>query len=137
MINGTDMTVAKRILVIDDDQTVREYIQLLLEDEGFHVSVAENGSAGLEIFNRESIDLIITDLIMPEKEGLETIQDVRKPDPSCKIIAMSGASNRESYLSISSILGARAVLHKPFKPNELLNLVTGILHVKTDDTPDS
>lgn len=130
------MTAVKRILVIDDDETIREYIQLLLEDEGFNVSVAENGSAGLEIFNRESIDLIITDLIMPEKEGLETIQDMRKLDPSSKIIAMSGASNRESYLSISSVLGAQAVLYKPFKPSELLNLVSSILQIKSGGSPD-
>lgn len=121
----------RKILIIDDDENIREYVRFTLEDEGFEVFVADNGRTGLDIFTRESIDLIITDLIMPEKEGIETIQDIRKIDKNCGIIAMSGVSNKDSYLSISSLLGAHAILHKPFKPKELMSVVNDIFNRDT------
>ena len=123
----------RTILIIDDDENIREYIQLMLEEEGFKVFVADNGRTGIDIFTNESIDLIITDLIMPEKEGIETIQDIRKMDKNCGIIAMSGVSNKDSYLSISSLLGAHAILHKPFKPEELMDAINAIFNRNTTE----
>ena len=131
---GTDMEENKRkVLIIDDDENIREYVKCMLEDEGFEVFVADNGRTGIDIFTRESIDLIITDLIMPEKEGIETIQDIRKIDKNCGIIAMSGVSNKDSYLSISSLLGAHAILHKPFKPQELMSVINEIFDRNTTE----
>jgi len=80
----------KRILIIDDEQIVLEVLRKILELEGYEVVTAANGDEGLELFSQKPFDLVITDMVMPEKDGLQTILDLRKEDPDLAVIAMSG-----------------------------------------------
>src|SRR5688572_5772731 len=104
------------ILVIDDEQLVANAIATVLTRAGHQVSVAANGDAGLAKFKEARQDLVITDIVMPGKEGIETIRDLRKLAPELPIIAMSGGGMRSNYdfLSMARRLGATEVLGKPF-----------------------
>ncbi len=119
----------KRILVVDDDDLIRDLIYEILEPQGYQILLAENGNRALEILDKEEIDLIITDIIMPDKEGIETILDIKKRLPHAKIIAMSGGGQLEanSYLSMAKRLGVNATLSKPFDPAKLLGMIQKIL----------
>jgi CheY-like chemotaxis protein len=117
--------MSKNILVIDDDAFSRAAVQVLLEDEGYQVSCAVNGRDGLAIFRRLRPDLVVTDLIMPEMEGIETIRTLRSEWPGGSIIAMSGGARvgNADYLRMAKELGANAVLAKPFEPDDLIAMV--------------
>ncbi len=119
----------KKILVVDDDDLIRDLIYEILEPQGYQIFLAENGNRALEILDKEEIDLIITDIIMPDKEGIETILDIKKRLPHAKIIAMSGGGQLEanSYLSMAKRLGVNATLSKPFNPTKLLSMIQEIL----------
>ncbi len=119
----------KKILVVDDDDLIRDLIYEILEPQGYHILLAENGNRALEILDKEEIDLIITDIIMPDKEGIETILEIKKRFPRANIIAMSGGGQLEanSYLSMAKRLGVNATLTKPFTPAKLLSVVQEIL----------
>lgn len=114
-----------RILVIEDNADFQELLKLALEAEGYRVSTAPNGQAGLEILAREPADVVITDIFMPGKEGIETIAELRKQAPQVRIIAMSGRPSNTDFdpLSIAAELGASATLKKPFELDELLAAV--------------
>ena len=114
-----------QVLVIDDDAAVRQTIALLLEDAGIEVVQAGDGKAGLSALQRCRPDLIVTDVIMPEKEGLETIIEIRRLDRQLPIIAISGGGRigNADFLEIASRLGASVTLPKPFDPETLVNLV--------------
>ena len=118
----TSMT---RILLVDDDESFRPMIASALERFGFDVVSAVNGREALKLFQEQRPDLVITDLIMPEKEGLETIRDLRLLAPDVRIIAMSGGgrNNPVCYLRIASQLGADQILPKPFSFQELLDAI--------------
>ena len=90
---------------------------------------AADGEKGLDIFQRHQVDVVITDIMMPEKDGLETIQEVKKTHPMTKIVAMSGEEEREgpSFLAIGRKLGADGVLVKPFSGKDLLSVLDSIL----------
>jgi len=118
-----------RILVIDDDQEVRNLICELLIRAGYEVDSAADGQEGIHQFRNRKADLIITDLFMPVKEGLETIIDLRREFPDLKIIAISGG-NREgmgNYLKTAELCGASRIFHKPFENNELLAAIDDLL----------
>lgn len=121
-----------RILLIDDDDAVRLVLRTSLELMGHSVAVASNGREGLEVAMAEKFDLVITDLIMPEKEGIETIQDLHRRQPSLKIIAMSGGGrgNAADYLPLAGLLGANRTLAKPFSHEELEQAVGEVLGSK-------
>lgn len=110
------------ILLIDDDTAIRTVLRRILESEGFLVELAENGKKGLELLKRISPKVIVTDLIMPEKEGIEMIVEMRKAGHKCKIIAMSGGGRigNTDFLSIAKKFGADDVLAKPFDPDDLI-----------------
>lgn len=119
-----------RILIIDDDADVRAVTQEILESAGHEVVCAENGLAGLEAQRRRPADLAVVDLFMPEKEGVETIQDLRRQFPGVKIVAMSGGGrsiDSGRYLATASRLGAGAVLSKPFDARALLGAIDRLL----------
>ena len=118
-----------KILVIDDDALVRASIVLLLMDAGYQVSSAENGALGMAVFRSEQPDLIITDIIMPEQEGIQTITEIRKDKSDAKIIAISGGARvgHADFLKIALVLGAMATISKPFDQDELLTLVKDCL----------
>jgi DNA-binding response OmpR family regulator len=116
---------ATKILVIDDDGLIRMACNSVLKKGGYQVLLAENGNDGVNAFKKESPALVITDILMPDKEGLETISDLRKINASVKIIAMSGggSTHNMSFLQLARKIGAQAILIKPFKPDELLSIV--------------
>lgn len=118
-----------KILVIDDEDQVRKMLRKLLENNSYDILEAENGNEGLKVFMDQAPDIVLTDLIMPEQEGLETIKEIRKVDPDVKIIAMSGGgiNNPAMYLKIASKLGAEHVFTKPVESQELLKTIEGLL----------
>jgi DNA-binding response OmpR family regulator len=118
-----------KILVIDDDHAVRLTIQIFLERAGHEVICASDGEQGLRAFASDSPQLIITDIIMPNKEGIETIMLIRERDTTIPIIAMSGGGRvgNADFLKIASRLGANEVLAKPFERQDLIAAVRRLL----------
>jgi CheY-like chemotaxis protein len=116
----------KRILIIDDDEQMRALLSDILEHAGYGVTEASNGKEGLERFQADPADLVITDLIMPEKEGVETILELRRQRPEARIIAISGGGRGGAcdYLSIAARLGVRRTVAKPFTRHEILEAVS-------------
>ena len=117
------------ILVIDDDETIRELLRAILEREGYRVLEAPDGGEGLKQFTETPTDLVITDLIMPGKEGIETIRDLRRKFPDVKIIAVSGGGRigPDSYLKMAKGVGALRTLSKPFDRTVLLKAVEEVI----------
>src|SRR6476620_11165929 len=111
-----------RILIIEDDDAVREMLRLTLTLSNHTVVEARNGQEGLNVFSKTKPDLLILDIVMPEKEGLEVLMDLRKKDPSVKVIAISGGGRRTAtdYLKMAKLMGASKVLEKPFSSDALL-----------------
>ena len=118
-----------RILLVDDDEAFRSMLSESLGRAGYEVTEARDGNEGLRLFRAQASDLIITDLIMPEKEGLETIQEFQRDYPGVKIIAISGGSRHGAfdYLKVASSFGAQKVLSKPFTRQEILDVITQVL----------
>lgn len=116
------MAALRRLLVVDDNEDMRQSMKRLLEHYGYEVRVAANGRLALEMQRAQPSDVMITDIFMPETDGLETINQFREAFPGIKIIAMSGggASLEADYLSTASVVGADAVLRKPFSKESLL-----------------
>lgn len=118
-----------RILVIDDDEQMRILLRQVMEWAGHEVMVASNGREGMLKQRKQQADLVITDLIMPEQEGLETITSLRKEYPQVKIIAISGGGRigPGAYLPAAQELGANRVFSKPFDVRELAATVKELL----------
>ncbi len=119
----------KRILIIDDEPHILLMVKKMLERAGFEVELAANGVEGLDLFKRFQSDLVITDIIMPEKEGLETIREMKRIQPELKIIAMSGGGkiSADNYLDTAKIFGASRLLEKPFSQKDMLSAVSELL----------
>jgi CheY-like chemotaxis protein len=117
------------ILVIDDDSQIRMLLRRILENEGYIVYEAADGKRGIDLLHIHNIELVITDIIMPEKEGLETILDIRHEFPNMKIIAISGGGKTglPDFLPAAKKFGAHRTLPKPFGKSELLDAVNGVL----------
>jgi len=118
-----------RILVIDDDEQMLVLLQQAMQWAGFEVMAAENGRKGQQLFEEQPADLIITDLIMPEQEGLETIRILKQGYPTVKIIAISGGGRigPEAYLPAAMELGADRIFAKPFDVKDLIAAVQELL----------
>ena len=118
-----------KILIIDDEHHILLMLKKMLERNGFEVDLAANGNEGLDLFKRSPSDLVITDIIMPEKEGLETIREMRRLRSDLKIIAMSGGGkvSADNYLEIAKIFGASKVMEKPFSQQEMVSAVKELL----------
>ncbi|MGA3006348.1 MAG: response regulator [Opitutaceae bacterium] len=119
-----------RILLIDDDDQVRTVLYLALANAGHTVVEARDGKEGLALFGLSPVDLVITDIVMPEKEGLEVLMRLLKKHPSVKIIAISGGGglrNGAYYLRTAKLLGAAKVIEKPFSSDVLLAAVDELL----------
>lgn len=119
----------KRVLVIDDDWQMREMMHQALARAGYDVAEAPNGKVGMNIHRENPVDLVITDLIMPEKEGIETIRELRRDYPGLKIIAISGGgrAGADGYLSVAKTIGADYTLSKPFDLKKILDAVEELL----------
>nr|MEE4269513.1 response regulator [Candidatus Krumholzibacteria bacterium] len=118
-----------RILIIEDDNEVREYLESVISRAGYEVISAENGKEGVELFATQPADLVVTDIIMPEKDGIETIMDLRRANPGLKVIAISGGgrSEPENYLHSARLLGANRTMKKPFTNQEMLAAIADLL----------
>jgi DNA-binding response OmpR family regulator len=118
-----------RILVVDDDDLIRKLVVRTLERAGYEVVAAADGQQAARQYRDQPADLIITDLFMPEKEGMEVIMELRREDPEVKIIAISGAGSLgpTGYLEVARMIGASKTLAKPFGREELLNAVRQLL----------
>jgi CheY-like chemotaxis protein len=117
------------VLIIDDDEAVRTIVRRVLERRGYRVRDATDGAAGVRSYREEQSDVVITDLFMPEQDGIETIQLLRAEFPEYRIIAMSGGSRGETSgpLEDARLLGADVALSKPFTPDLLGRTVDELL----------
>ena len=128
-----------RILLVDDDESFRPMLHETLERLGYEVVVAVNGNEALDRYRERPADLVLTDVIMPEKEGLETIREIRREWPDAKIIAMSGGGRTtpENYLKMAQNMGAAKVLTKPFSNRDLLDAIEGVLGRRAVSVPQT
>ncbi len=111
------------ILVIDDQESIRALLRVALKVAGHEVLEASNGRLGLEVYRERSADLIITDIIMPEMDGLELMLELTRGFLNVKVIAMSGGLESAGPLNVAKLLGARQTFQKPFDMNQLLSAV--------------
>lgn len=114
---------------MDDEPAVRELLRIVLEREGHTVIEAGNGRKAMRALAGAAVDVVITDIIMPEQEGMETIGEIRRLRPEIKIIAMSGGGRRLTmdFLPLATRLGADLTFEKPFKPASIVAAVAELL----------
>ncbi len=120
----------KRVLIIEDNEDIRTFMQVALEGAGFAVTLAPDGAEGLNRQRETPADIVITDIFMPDKDGIETIFELRQEFPQVKIIAVSGGGDfpkKMDYLSTAIQFGAIKSLSKPFDSEELLDAVNNVL----------
>ncbi|QTA90071.1 response regulator [Desulfonema magnum] len=115
----------KHIIVADDDPLIRRLLRSVLEDGGYRVTEASDGKITIKLYRQKPADLVILDLIMPEKEGIETIIELRRDFPNIKIISISGGlmGEAEAFLDAARKLGALRTFKKPLNPFEMLRAV--------------
>src|SRR3977135_918493 len=103
------------VLVIDDEPLVRQMARRILERKGHRTIEAAHGAVGLAKLEENAVDLVLTDIMMPEKEGVETVQHVRRFYPKVKVVVMSGSDLSSFYLEVATKFGAHAAMSKPFR----------------------
>ena len=114
------------ILVVDDEDQIRQLIRETLEQAGYHVAEARDGREALQQYRLAPADVIIMDILMPEQDGLETTATLRREFPNVKVIAITGGSDMIgilNFLDVAKMLGAHRVLQKPFEMKTLLDTV--------------
>ena len=119
-----------RILVIDDNDDLRELMKVILEQSGYEVELAEDGQAGLAVQRARPADIVITDIFMPNQDGIETIAQFRRDFPQLKLIVMSGDAKLvkdSAHFLTAREMGAHGVLSKPFDEDELLRVIRDVL----------
>ena len=119
-----------RILIVDDDEQIRHLFRRILEENGHHVYTAADGVEGVKLFKAELPDLILLDIIMPNKEGIEVIREIISEYKDAKIIAISGGGrgNAKDYLSFAQDFGAKFIIEKPVSPEKLIEAVNNVLN---------
>jgi DNA-binding response OmpR family regulator len=117
------------ILVVDDERSICALVQITLEREGHNVEVVVDGFTASRKLRGRNYDLLITDLLMPDRDGLELIREAKRYYPGMRILAMSGGGrvDREQYLKLAKGMGADAILTKPFLPRDLCSAVDNVL----------
>ena len=117
------------ILVVDDQKELRAMVRRVLSEAGYEVAEAEDGAVGLAAFRARPPALVITDIIMPEREGIEVIATIKRERPAVKVLAMSGGGRTHvmDFLAIARKVGADATLEKPFRKSDLLARVAELL----------
>lgn len=118
-----------KILVVDDDADVRSTLRRVLTSAGYTVAEAANGAEGMQLLTAQPFDLVVIDILMPQRDGFETIQALRQTLPGVKIIAISGAPRFGSYdpLGAAKTFGAHRTVSKPFEPAVILEAVRQLL----------
>ena len=121
-----------RILVVDDDARLRAGLQDILTQAGYDVEIAGNGEEACQAFKRLPVDLLITDILMPEKEGIETISALRRVCPGLPIIAISGGGKESPmfYLEMAREFGADVAIQKPFSKAQIIEAVEDLIMKK-------
>ena len=115
-----------KVLIIDDEEGIRSVLQRTLSAVGFDVVSAGTGEEGTNVFRRERVDVVVVDMVLPKKDGVETIMDIRRGFPQAKFIAMSGEKNSE-MLGLAEKVGAQMRLTKPFTRQQLLGAIDEVL----------
>jgi DNA-binding NtrC family response regulator len=117
------------VLVIDDEAAMRKMIRTILESAQYQVIEAPNGNEGLRLFREHLPALVISDILMPDKEGIETIREIKQVNPKARIIAISGGGRtaRADFLKMAEKFGAMESLKKPFRRNDLLACIERVL----------
>src|ERR1700736_4518749 len=120
------------ILLVDDDDEFLAMLSKVLTHAGYQVQEASDGEQAIKFYGSHPPDLVITDLVMPEKEGIQLIVELRRLNSKVKIIAISGAGQSllDEYLNLAKVLGAQRVLAKPFSEQEILETISEVLQVK-------
>jgi DNA-binding NtrC family response regulator len=111
------------ILIIDDEEIIRVLLRSALEAEGYEVTEAANGREGLELYRQRPTNLVITDIVMPELNGLDMLLELTREFLYAKVIAISGAGEEKNVLDVAKLLGARQTFQKPFSIPHLLDAV--------------
>ena len=113
------------VLIVDDNADMRSFVKLVLERAGFEAQVAADGENALDLQRVRPVDVLITDIFMPERDGIELIHQFKSAFPQVKIIAMSGGGriSKMNYLPLAADIGADMVLHKPFGADTLLSMM--------------
>jgi two-component system response regulator (stage 0 sporulation protein F) len=111
------------ILIIDDEEIIRVLLRSALEAAGYEVTEAGNGREGLELYRQRPADLVITDILMPEMNGLDMLLELTREFLHAKVIAISGAGGEKNVLNVAKLLGARQTFQKPFSIPHLLGAV--------------
>ena len=121
-----------RILIVDDEEPIRRTLRRMLEPAGYDVVEAADGREGVELYKEDSVDLVLMDLIMPEKEGIQAAAELRHHDPEVKIIVISGGGRigNMEVLKIAQKFGIEHALPKPIRVSDLLALVEDVLGTK-------
>lgn len=119
----------QRVLVIDDEPALRKLMRRVLETSGFAVLEADNGRTGMTLVEKEHPDAVVCDILMPEKEGVETIRDIRRLYPEVKILAISGGGSTHNFkfLDVAQKFGAHATMSKPFRPAAFAAAISTLL----------
>lgn len=119
----------KRILVVDDEEGIRKVLRTVMEMAGHEVLEADNGKKALQVLDEQSIDLVLSDVVMPECDGIELLTGIRKRHPGVRVLMMSGGGRlwADYYLDLAQKLGAAAVIEKPFCMDNLRTTVSGLL----------
>lgn len=111
------------ILIVDDEEPLRTLLRRVLEEDGHTVREAANGSAALALYREHPTDLVITDILMPKRDGLDVLLALTREFLDAKVIAMTGASGDHQLLQVAKLFGARKVVKKPFTIEEIRSLV--------------
>ena len=124
LIENTGVCLAMAtILIIDDEETIRALLRSALQAEEYEVTEAVNGRQGLALYRQRPVDLVITDIVMPELNGLDMLLELTREFLDAKVIAISGAGEEKNVLDVAKLLGARQTFQKPFSMPQLLGAV--------------
>ena len=111
------------ILIVDDEEPIRQLLRSILEGDGHRVIEAANGREGLTLYRQAPTDLVITDILMPERDGMEVTLELTREFLDAKVIAMTGATGSQNFLNVAKLFGARQLLQKPFGLQEVRRAV--------------
>jgi len=111
------------VLIIDDDAAMRDMLRQTFERAGFEVELAVDGNEGIECYRRRRADVVVTDIIMPDREGIETMLEIKRHDPTAKVIAISGGgrTGAADFLTLARKLGAQRSFAKPLDRRALVD----------------
>jgi len=117
------------ILAVDDEQSIRDILKMALEDEGHEVTLADGGRQAQDCISKKSYNLIITDLIMPDIDGIAIIKFALKKNPNTRMITITGGgkTDTEHYVKLAAELGVRKIVHKPFDLDQIIDAVNDVL----------